>query len=265
MLASFSLESLDKVGLLLGSSNVLDFTRCMRPNGTAYGTAGECRKGVERPEEEAERQDREKSQIQYLLDKRYSDDPERKTKVMNSYKANEALAEKIRELDDGNTVVISNHMGIHMDRKLNDIDSVTLNLRGRADQKVREISFLANGELDYGSIEDSRDRIKAAFTVKKLFGMLTKAMKPGDLLYCYAWDEDGREQQREKAYKKIGFQPQADGSLLGEVQSGGGVAARTQPAFSESKGDLLNWYVALFGEPLRNPGHRPRGKGGQSS
>ena len=27
--------------------NFLDFTRCERPNGTAYGTAGKCRKGVE--------------------------------------------------------------------------------------------------------------------------------------------------------------------------------------------------------------------------
>jgi hypothetical protein len=27
---------------------VYDFTRCVRPNGTAYGTAGECRKGTEK-------------------------------------------------------------------------------------------------------------------------------------------------------------------------------------------------------------------------
>ncbi|ATW62723.1 nicotinamide/nicotinate mononucleotide adenylyltransferase [Synechococcus phage S-CBWM1] len=31
----------------------LDFTRCERPDGTAYGTAGTCRKGVERPLAEA--------------------------------------------------------------------------------------------------------------------------------------------------------------------------------------------------------------------
>ncbi len=139
-------------------------------------------------------------------------------------------------------------MNIHLERKLNDIDSVSLTLVGRADQKVKEISFTANGELDYGSIEDPKDRVKAALTVRKLFTMLTKALNPGDMLSCYAWDEDGREQQREKAYKKIGFQPQADGSLLGEVQSGGGVAFRAEPAFSESKGSWVDWYVALFGE-----------------
>lgn len=30
----------------------LDFTRCVRPNGTAYGTSGRCRKGVESPLQE---------------------------------------------------------------------------------------------------------------------------------------------------------------------------------------------------------------------
>lgn len=38
----FSLESSENV------TNLLDFTRCVRPNGTAYGTAGKCRKGVEK-------------------------------------------------------------------------------------------------------------------------------------------------------------------------------------------------------------------------
>jgi nicotinamide mononucleotide adenylyltransferase len=36
---------LEKLGLF-------DFTRCVRPNGTAYGTAGTCRKGYERKKEE---------------------------------------------------------------------------------------------------------------------------------------------------------------------------------------------------------------------
>jgi hypothetical protein len=258
MQSSFSAAALNEVDRLLAGADALDFTRCVRPNGTAYGTAGQCRKGVERPEEETERQDREKRQVLYLADKRYADDPERKAKVLNSFVANGNLADKIRELDDGNTVIISNHMNIHLDRKLNDIDSVSLTLVGRADQKVKEISFTANGELDYGSIEDPKDRVKAALTVRKLFTMLTKALTPGDMLYCYAWDEDGREQQREKAYKKIGFQPQADGSLLGEVQSGGGVAFRAEPTFSESKGSWVDWYVAMFGElPRRGPSKAP--------
>ena len=38
-------NSLDRATLLL--EGVYDFTRCQRPNGTYYGTAGKCRKGVE--------------------------------------------------------------------------------------------------------------------------------------------------------------------------------------------------------------------------
>lgn len=41
MYGSFSEDSLNQV------SSILDFARCVRPDGTAYGTAGRCRKGVE--------------------------------------------------------------------------------------------------------------------------------------------------------------------------------------------------------------------------
>lgn len=54
-MSGFSLDSLDQVQTLLsGHPDVgwLDFTRCVRPDGSAYGTGGVCRKGT--PEEKAE-------------------------------------------------------------------------------------------------------------------------------------------------------------------------------------------------------------------
>jgi hypothetical protein len=45
-IAGFSESSLRYV------DHLLDFTRCIRPNGTAYGTRGKCRKGVEAGEKE---------------------------------------------------------------------------------------------------------------------------------------------------------------------------------------------------------------------
>ena len=66
MQSSFSVKSLDKVAELLHQGETMDFTRCVRPNGTAYGTAGKCRKGVERPEEEKQEQDYEDRQFEYL-------------------------------------------------------------------------------------------------------------------------------------------------------------------------------------------------------
>jgi predicted Ser/Thr protein kinase len=45
----YSDETFLRVSEILGDS--FDFTRCVRPNGTAYGTAGQCRKGSEKEKE----------------------------------------------------------------------------------------------------------------------------------------------------------------------------------------------------------------------
>jgi hypothetical protein len=37
----------EKEGIDFSEEEVYDFTRCVRPNGTFYGTAGRCRKGTE--------------------------------------------------------------------------------------------------------------------------------------------------------------------------------------------------------------------------
>jgi hypothetical protein len=47
MQSSFSAKAIETVNLLLGSSGTLDYTRCVRPDGTAYGTSGSCRKGTQ--------------------------------------------------------------------------------------------------------------------------------------------------------------------------------------------------------------------------
>ena len=59
MIGSFSEDALQKFAKLvdLGTTDdfseneTYDFTRCVRPNGTAYGTRGKCRKGTESTEE----------------------------------------------------------------------------------------------------------------------------------------------------------------------------------------------------------------------
>jgi hypothetical protein len=59
MKGSFSEESLSQYAELAAQSKTLefsetdvyDFTRCVRPNGTAYGTNGKCRKGTEQAKE----------------------------------------------------------------------------------------------------------------------------------------------------------------------------------------------------------------------
>ena len=228
----------------LTAKSLWDFTRCVRPNGTAYGTSGQCRQGVEkqkppRPEGEQEKQEREKELFGYLLKKRYDDQPERKEKALRRYEQNEKLAEKLRDSDDGKTEVLAAYAGVSLTRRLSNFDEVSLDFDGRT------VSFKANGEFDYGTIEDSRDRVKAVLEVRRMFRDLTRSLRPGTVLEAIAWDEDGREEQRTRAYEKIGFVSAPDGLLRARVSESGGLEA--SPSFSESMGSLRDWYVALFG------------------
>lgn len=225
----------------------LDFTRCVRPDGSSYGTAGKCRKGVERPREEQEEQDYEKKMFFSLLNKRYADQPERRARLAEAYSRAETLANKIRDLDDGDTIVVSTHMSVTLKKKISDFDEVSVALK--PGPKGKEVSFQVNGELDYGQIEDPRDKVKAVLAVRNMFYTLTRALKPGDILTCSAYEEDGHGDNRKKAYKKIGFFEKGE-YLVGVVNEGGGVSP---PDFAETKQDVINWYVALFGtRPGRN-------------
>lgn len=234
----FSDQSVSKVG------QILDFTRCVRSNGTAYGTSGKCRKGVEqskkpRPEGEEDKQKEEERLFSYLVNKRYGDQPERKEKALRRYGLNSKLANKLRDVDDGKTEILAAYAGVSMTRRLNDFDEVSLDFDGRT------VSFKANGEFDYGTIEDRKDRVKAVLEVRKMFQGLVKELLPGTVIDAIAYDEDGRENQRRKAYEKIGFVSMTDGTLMAKVSESGSL--ELSPTFSENIGSIADWYQVLFG------------------
>jgi hypothetical protein len=77
MQSSFTNESLqvyaslvaDKYSQDFSETGEYDFTRCVKPNGEAYGTSGKCRKGVEAMSEEERSVTRERGRNhQVLLD-----------------------------------------------------------------------------------------------------------------------------------------------------------------------------------------------------
>lgn len=252
MQSSFSHESFQKLSQLLPEGYTLDFSRCVRKDGTAYGTKGKCRKGVEqakevlrritkRPKEETQDQDFEDRWMEKRV-KQLAAEPERQKIAIREYDINRGKANSIRAADDGSTVVVSNQFDIVLKRNLNEYDRVSLKFQG----STKEVEFLANGEHDYGSIEDPRDKVKAALTVRRMFGLLTQSLSPGDVIHCYAYDEDGRGDKRKKAYERIGFVDKGEGQLVGQVRKGGGV--EPPHSFSENLGSLRDWYVVLFGE-----------------
>ena len=84
MLGSFSKKALDlfqeaqseSMFLEFSEGSIYDFTTCIRPNGTAYGTAGKCRKGTEgksqsKPKSETRKmkEDAERIEIEGKLNK----------------------------------------------------------------------------------------------------------------------------------------------------------------------------------------------------
>ena len=254
MQSSFSHESFRKLSQLLPEGYTLDFARCVRKDGTAYGTSGKCRKGVEqvkevlrravkRPDEEKQEQEYENRWWTKQINEKLVDEPERRDIAIKRFNLNRDKANSIRNLDDGSTVVVSNQTFVSLERRLNDSDKVSLKFKGN----TKEVDFVVNGEHDYGSIEDPRDKVKAALTVRRMFGLLTQSLSPGEIIHCYAYDEDGRGDKRKKAYERIGFVDKGDGQLVGQVRKGGGV--EPPHSFSESLGSLRDWYVALFGEP----------------
>jgi hypothetical protein len=69
MLGSFNEEALEKyaekaaerAGVSFSEGGLYDFTRCVRPDGSSYGTGGKCRKGTEGEKEEVKKVAKEKT------------------------------------------------------------------------------------------------------------------------------------------------------------------------------------------------------------
>jgi hypothetical protein len=69
MLGSFNEEALEKyaekaaerAGVSFSEGGLYDFTRCVRPDGSSYGTGGKCRKGTEGEKEEVKKAVKEKT------------------------------------------------------------------------------------------------------------------------------------------------------------------------------------------------------------
>ena len=60
-LALYSQLASEKAGLDFAEGDSYDFTRCVKPDGTAYGTSGQCKSGS--PSSESERTKKKVAQI----------------------------------------------------------------------------------------------------------------------------------------------------------------------------------------------------------
>jgi hypothetical protein len=109
MFGSFSSEHLEryaqlaaeKAGVNFAEGDYYDFRRCVRPNGTSYGTSGQCRKGTEQAKEvvKKETKNNDVAEIKEGFKKFFKENPDARdeshTSTMFAWNGDEALQEKL--------------------------------------------------------------------------------------------------------------------------------------------------------------------------
>jgi hypothetical protein len=111
MLGSFNEEALEKyaekaaekAGVSFSEGDLYDFTRCVRPDGSAYGTGGSCRKGTEGEKEQKEKQVKKKLTDSEKLDnvtEKAISSAENNASWSNEFHA-AVLAERLELADEG--------------------------------------------------------------------------------------------------------------------------------------------------------------------
>jgi hypothetical protein len=126
--------------------------------------------------------------------------------------------------------------------------------------------FNVNGSMAAGSVTDRRAQIEVAFTVRRAFKALVKALPEGSVVKVKAYTEDGKGEGRTNAYVAIGFSKprKLGGKMFSIKMPDGSMKPATEKAyraqkesdevymsyFSESdslEGDEEHWYHILFG------------------
>ena len=161
-------------------SETLDFQRCVRPDGTAYGTAGTCRKGVpselELPQARVERKIAERIPQSTVLDGEFNDDGSLRISL---------------KLKDGNTIIVGTGGS--------------------------ETYFLVNGKYDTGTVKDRKSQVRVALAVGSLFDIMVSELPQGTHLFATAYDDDGKGSSRAKGYRRLGFAEMDKYEFYGKV------------------------------------------------
>lgn len=259
---SFSPEALEAVEALVASTLPLnfsegetyDFTRCVRPNGSAYGTGGKCRVGTEQEKVEGYSPkkphlgglvnlkeedlkfsrfdvDSAKEELELLrkglpgkLKKIDEEDvsievKEKRKKLLENKvvaaevslsqaEKNHKFLENLKKnVSEGIELRYTGHAGIVMlsKSKNNNVITATYSVEGG-------FNFAVNGKYDMGQITDRREQVEIALKVKKSWDTLVRSLPVGSIVTTAAWEADGKREEREKAYMRVGFSEPLKGS-----------------------------------------------------
>jgi hypothetical protein len=72
--------------------------------------------------------------------------------------------------------------------------------------------FFVNGRSDIGQVKDRTEQVEVALKVKKCWDTFVQSLPTGSIVKTSAWEHDGKEKERQKAYMRVGFSEPLKGS-----------------------------------------------------
>jgi len=224
---------------------VYDYARCQRPDGTFYGTSGQCRKGTPvGAKEKVEKKGRKKAKATAETPKKTKPTTLAKGETLEKFKGtetvnrltarNKELMQRAKENPDEadliktqldknnkildkykkNTEVLDNLVknapeGTQI--SITQKGAVQMDYTTKSGQEVKVVfgnkdyNFQVNGGYDAGTVTDRRQQIEVANAVRRNWEGLVKSLPEGAVVGTAAWTEDGRGASRSRAYERMGF------------------------------------------------------------
>jgi tRNA A-37 threonylcarbamoyl transferase component Bud32 len=252
----------------------LDFTRCERPDGSAYGTGGQCRKGTPAPKSEDKMG--KKARAAAAGSQPYTPkEPNREelgtvirgeieSQRSNGHElANMMFQMRLEDELPSDTKAVVGGLG--------DIEMANKTASGTMVKSSfgydEGFGFQVNGSFNAGKITDRREQMAIALTVRKHYDAVVRALPVGATIKTSAWSQDGDEmyQSRVKAYLRMGFSrpKEKGGDMYSTKAKEGTMVPGNRRAFragekdpdavffkeaDHDKYDVL-WLVAIFGIP----------------
>jgi hypothetical protein len=273
----------EEFGTNFSEGDTYDFTRCVRPDGSAYGTRGACKSGTRsdkeveptkaspnKPPKEVKSKPEGNLESQYASKAKQAQEAMAKGDMDTALKLNREAMEimskitskkdkespetqkretKIKGVVDslkkgGSSNLSSDSEGAYITDKVGKNEVKTL-ITPKTDGSY-EIGYKVNNTYAKGEVTDRREQIRVALTAKRQFDTALKSLPDGTRVRAFAFDDDGSGDARRAAYEKLGFKHQGNNVLTGVVRNG--KVEMMDFAESDNQNTKL-WYTILFGPP----------------
>jgi len=151
------------------------------------------------------------------LEKNLADNEVRRERALKAHETNKKFAADLKaEMPKGFTARVDEFNGaILLEKK---VGKNTLQVEY---SPTVGINYRVNDSYNVGSVKDRKEQLQIATSVRDAWDAIVRASPEGQRFYTSAYDGDGQEAKRIKAYKRIGFGEPAKGNEMFAVKRGG--------------------------------------------